>query len=58
MANIKAKSAQATSTAASTRSGFNWFRFWVRAGIAMLVFNIIAFFVTWYFILPRLHPPR
>jgi|GEM_PF-2766524 len=37
-------------------AGFNWFRFWVRVAIAVLVFNILAAIVTWYFIFPRLHP--
>ncbi len=41
---------------AGSGKGFNWFRFWVRSAIALLVFNIIAALLTWYFIFPRLHP--
>jgi len=43
-------------TVAGSGKGFNWFRFWVRSAIALLVFNVIAALVTWYFIFPRLHP--
>ncbi|HYA65282.1 MAG TPA: hypothetical protein VEE84_01240 [Burkholderiaceae bacterium] len=38
------------------RKGINWFRFWMQMLVAMLIFNIIAGLVTWYFIFPRLHP--
>ena len=41
-----------------TRTGVNWFRFWIQMLVAMMVFNIIAGLVTWYFIFPHLHPPR
>jgi hypothetical protein len=36
--------------------GINWFRFWMQMLAAMVVFNIIAGLVTWYYIFPRLHP--
>lgn len=36
-------------------SGFNWFRFWVRAALAMLAFNIVAAILTVYVIFPWLH---
>jgi hypothetical protein len=36
----------------------NWFRFWIQILIAMMVFNVIAGLVTWYFIFPHLHPAR
>jgi len=39
-------------------AAFNWFRFWVRALVAMLVFNVVAGLVTWFFIFPHLHPAR
>lgn len=43
---------------AAPRRTINWFRFWIQMGIAMIVFNIIAAFVTAYFIFPHLHPAR
>jgi hypothetical protein len=36
--------------------GFDWMRFWVRSLMAVLLFNAVAAFVTWYWIFPRLHP--
>lgn len=36
------------------RKGFNWAGFLIESAIAILVFNIIAAIVAWYFILPRL----
>ncbi len=36
--------------------GINWFRFWMQMLAAMLVFNVLAALVTWFFILPHLHP--
>jgi hypothetical protein len=41
---------------APARSGFNWFRFWMQMLAAMIVFNIVAGLLTWYYIFPRLHP--
>jgi hypothetical protein len=38
------------------RSGINWFRFCMQMLAAMVVFNIVAGLVTWYFIFPHLHP--
>ena len=35
---------------------FSWYRFWVRTLIAVVIFNIIAGFVTWYWLFPHLHP--
>jgi len=45
-----------TTAGAPPRRSINWFRFWMQMLVAMLVFNVIAGFVTWYFIFPRLHP--
>jgi hypothetical protein len=36
--------------------GVNWSRFWMQMLIAVLVFNLIAGLVTWFFIFPKLHP--
>lgn len=36
--------------------GFNWFRFWMQMLAAMVVFNIVAGLLTWYYIFPKLHP--
>jgi len=36
----------------------NWLRLWIQVGLAMLAFNIVAGFVTWYFLFPRLHPAQ
>ena len=52
------KSAPRAPAASAPRRGINWFRFWMQMLIAMLVFNLIAGFVTWYFIFPRLHPAK
>ena len=41
-----------------TPTGINWFRFWIQTLVAMMVFNVIAGLVTWYFIFPHLHPPK
>lgn len=41
---------------ATPRKEMNWFRFWMQMLVAMLVFNVIAGLVTWFFIFPRLHP--
>jgi heme/copper-type cytochrome/quinol oxidase subunit 2 len=41
-----------------TPRGINWFRFWMQMLVAMLVFNLIAGLVTWFFIFPHLHPPK
>jgi len=49
------KAKPATGSAAPRR-GVNWSRFWLQMLIAMLVFNIIAGLVTWFFIFPKLHP--
>ena len=38
------------------RSSFPWKRFWIQSLIAMLIFNVFAGLVTWYFIFPRLFP--
>ena len=35
---------------------FNWTRFWIRSGVSVIAFNVIAGFITWYWILPRLFP--
>ena len=43
---------------AAPRRPINWFRFWIQMGIAMLVFNVIAAFITAYFIFPHLHPAK
>lgn len=48
--------AQPARAATPVRSGINWFRFWIQMLLAMMVFNVIAGLVTWYFIFPRLHP--
>jgi len=37
---------------------FNWTRFWVRAILAMLAFNVLAALLTVYVIFPWLHPTR
>jgi len=47
---------KATTQGATPRRGINWFRFWMQMLVAMLVFNIIAGLVTWFFVFPRLHP--
>lgn len=39
-------------------SGFNWKRFWIQSLILIAIFNIAAGLITWYFILPRLHPAQ
>jgi hypothetical protein len=36
------------------KKGFDWAGFLIESAIAIVVFNIIAGIVTWYFILPRL----
>ena len=41
---------------ATPRKGINWFRFWMQMLVAVLVFNILAGLVTWFFIFPKLHP--
>ncbi len=33
----------------------SWMRFWIEVLVAMLVFNLIAAFVTWKWIFPRLY---
>ena len=40
------------------RAGINWLRFWLQMLAAMMVFNIIAGLVTWFFIFPHLHAAR
>jgi len=35
---------------------FNWKRYWIRSALWMLAFNILAFVLAWFFILPHLHP--
>ncbi len=40
------------------KSGMNWFRFWMQMLAAMIIFNIVAGLVTWYYIFPRLHPAQ
>jgi len=45
-----------TGGTAAQRKGINWFRFWMQMLVAVLVFNIIAGLVTWFFIFPKLHP--
>jgi hypothetical protein len=42
----------------STAGQFNWGRFWVRALLAMLAFNVLAAILTVYVIFPWLHPAR
>jgi len=42
----------------SRRVGINWVRFWLQMLAAMLVFNVVAGLVTWFFIFPHLHPAR
>jgi hypothetical protein len=44
--------------AAQRRPGINWFRFWIQMLVAMMVFNVVAGLVTWYFIFPHLHSAR
>jgi hypothetical protein len=39
-------------------SGANWFRFWMRSLIAIIVFNIIAGIITWHYVFPHLHPAQ
>jgi hypothetical protein len=41
-------------TGSAPKKGFNWKGFLIESAIAIAIFNIIAGFVTWYFILPRL----
>ena len=36
------------------KKGFNWKRFLLESIIAIVLFDVIAWIVTWYFILPRL----
>jgi hypothetical protein len=36
----------------------NWFRFWMQVLLAVVVFNVLAALVAWFFILPQLHPAR
>ncbi len=48
--------AKAATPSATPRKGVNWFRFWMQMLIAVLVFNVIAGLVTWFFIFPKLHP--
>lgn len=38
------------------RPAFDWKRYWIRAALWALAFNIVAVLVTWLWILPRLHP--
>ncbi len=44
------------SATAPRRPGINWSRFWIQMLVAMMVFNVIAGLVTWFFIFPHLHP--
>jgi hypothetical protein len=48
--------ASASPRPSAPQGGFNWVRFWLRSLLAMLVFNLVAGFATWYWIFPRLHP--
>lgn len=41
---------------AHSAGGFDWKRFIVRSLVLIALFNVAAFLVTWYYILPRLHP--
>lgn len=34
---------------------FNWKKFWIEVGVYVLIFNIVAGLITWYFIFPKLH---
>jgi hypothetical protein len=36
------------------KKGFNWRSFLIESIIAIVIFDVIAAIVTWYFILPRL----
>jgi len=58
MSSTKPKVSHRAAAAARppARRTMNWFRFWVQMAVAMLVFNIIAGLVTWFFIFPHLHP--
>ena len=57
MKNEQTPAAAPTPVAGAPRR-MNWVRFWIQMGIAMLVFNIVAAFITAVFILPHLHPPK
>lgn len=37
-------------------TGFDWRRFWIRALLAALAFNVLALLLTVYVIFPWLHP--
>lgn len=41
-------------TVATGKKGFNWKRFLIEAGIAIVIFDVIAWIVAYYFILPSL----
>jgi len=40
--------------ASQRKSGFNWKSCLIESIIAIVVFDVLAWIVTWYFILPRL----
>jgi hypothetical protein len=48
----------AAATGSLPRRRINWFRFWVQMLVAVLVFNVCAGAITWFFIFPHLHPAR
>jgi hypothetical protein len=37
---------------------FNWTRFWIQSAVTVLVFNVVAGLMTWYWLFPRLFPGR
>ena len=43
---------------ARNKGDVNWARFWMQMLVAMVVFNVVAGLITWYFIFPRLFPGR
>ena len=45
-----------TTRPARGKSDINWFRFWMRMLVAMIVFNVVAGLFTWYVLFPKLHP--
>jgi hypothetical protein len=53
-----AAGAPAAATPPAKKKGINWFRFWMQMLAVMIVFNIVAGLITWYYIFPILHPAR
>jgi hypothetical protein len=49
---------QAQRAAPQSHPAFDWTRFWIHSAVTVIVFNVMAGLITWYWILPRLFPGR